>query len=310
MGMIESYDSFTMPGLYRVRSGLDPRLARHNIVPPGASEDFFFPNHDTSRRIEGVSQSLANRLLQSDAGHDCVGELLDPSKPFVFAMARMDRIKNLSGLVDLFGKHSTLREHANLLLITSLNRAELSRDAEEIAEVNRTYELIEEHQLAGHFRWAAARLDKTETGEIYRMIADGKGVFAQPAFMETFGLTVIEAMACGTPVVVTCFGGPAEIVVDGKSGFVVNPNDHQAFGDALNRIVSDSQLWQQLSTGGIQRVNEAFTWNRHAEKVLRLANVYEYWNHLDVMNRHALDQYIHTLYHTVYRPRLSTIHGG
>ncbi len=310
MGMIESYDTFSMPGLYRVRSGLDPRLARHNIVPPGASEDFFFPNTATSRRIEGVTQSLEERLLGAEPGEACIGELLDPSKPFVFAMARMDRIKNLSGLVDLFGKHPDLRNHANLLLVTSLNRAELSQDAEEIAEVNRAYELIEQHNLAGHFRWAAARLDKTETGEIYRLIADGNGVFAQPAFMETFGLTVIEAMACGTPVVVTCFGGPAEIVIDGESGFVANPNDHVAFGDALNRIVSDRDLWQKFSDGGIERVNDAFTWNRHAEKVMRLANVYEYWNHLDVMNRQALDQYIHTLYHTVYRPRLSTIQGG
>ena len=52
--------------------------------------------------------------------------------------------------------------------------------------------LIRQYDLAGHIRWCARRLDKVETGEIYRMIADGRGVFAQPAFMETFGLTVVE----------------------------------------------------------------------------------------------------------------------
>jgi sucrose synthase len=149
-----------------------------------------------------------------------------------------------------------------------------------------------------------------ETGEIYRIVADRKGVFAQPAFMETFGLTVIEAMACGLPVVATCFGGPSEVVRPGESGAVENPNDHEAFAHALEFVVRDEQLWQTYAEGGIQRVREAFTWSRHAAKVLRLANVYTYWNYLDVMNRQALDRYIHTLYHTIYRPRIMAARQG
>jgi 2-oxoglutarate ferredoxin oxidoreductase subunit alpha len=58
---------------------------------------------------------------------------------------------------------------------------------------------------------------------------------------------------------------------------------------------------------GITRVREAFTWSSHARKLLRLANVHSYWNHVDVMNRQALDRYIHTLYHTVYRPRAQAL---
>jgi hypothetical protein len=43
---------------------------------------------------------------------------------------------------------------------------------------------------------------------------------------------------------------------------------------------------------------------------LSLANVYSYWNHTNVMNRPALDRYIHTLYHTVYRPRTRSMIEG
>ncbi len=303
MGMIESYELFSMPGLYRVPSGFDPRLARHNIVPPGASEEYFFPNNDHGRRVEAVTQSLKERFLTREPGDNCVGKLTRPELPAIFAMARSDKIKNLTGLVELFGKSPTLRDKANLFLITSLIDSSKSNDQEEIDEVNKTYELIERYKLDGHIRWCAARLDKGETGEIYRIIADGKGVFAQPALMETFGLTVIEAMVCGLPVVVTCFGGPAEIVVSGQSGFVENPNDHDAFARSLKKVVSDEETWNAFATAGIDRVYEAFTWAKHADKVLRMANVYDYWNHIDVMNRQALDQYIHTLYHTVFRPR-------
>ncbi len=309
MGMIESYELFSMPGLYRVQSGFNPRLARHNIVPPGASEEFFFPNTDLSRRVPEVGASLAERFFSAEPSAGNVGHLDQPELPPVFAMARMDKVKNLSGLVEMFGKHESLRHKANLLLVTSLNNVEHSSDPEEIEEVNRTYDFIDRYELAGHIRWCAARLDKTETGEIYRVVADRQGVFAQPAFMETFGLTVIEAMACGCPVVATCFGGPSEIILPGECGDIGDPNDQQAFADLLQRVISDQQRWQKYSDAGIHRVADAYTWRRHAARLLSLANVYSYWNHTNVMNRPALDRYIHTLYHTIYRPRTQSMTG-
>ncbi len=310
MGMIESYELFSMPGLYRVQSGFNPRLARHNIVPPGASEEFFYPHTDDSRRVPEVGQSLAERFFTAEPSEGNVGHLDQPELPPVFAMARMDKVKNLSGLVEMFGRHETLRHGANLLLVTSLNNVDQSSDPEEIEEVNRTYEFIERYELDGHVRWCAARLDKTETGEIYRLVADRRGVFAQPAFMETFGLTVIEAMACGCPVVATCFGGPSEIILPGECGDIGDPNDQQTFADLLLRVITDHQRWQRYSDAGIRRVADTYTWRRHAAQLLSLANVYSYWNHTNVMNRPALDRYIHTLYHTVYRPRTRSMIEG
>lgn len=303
MGMFESYEFFSMPGLYRVQSGMDPRLARHNIVPPGASEEYFFPNSESQLRVEAVTNRLNEWFFSAEPPADSVGHLNNPNLPPIFAMARMDKIKNLPGLVEIFGKSQSLRKHSNLFLISSITNAELSSDQEEIEEINRTYELIEQYNLDGHVRWCAARLDKVETGEIYRIVADRGGVFAQPAFMETFGLTVIEAMACGLPVVVTCFGGPSEIVLHEECGEIVNPNDHQAYADSLEKVLTDLEVWELYAKKGITRVHDAYNWATHAKRVLRLANVYSYWNYIDVMNRPALDRYIHTLYHTVYRPR-------
>lgn len=307
MGMFESYETFSMPGLYRVVSGMDPQLARYNIVPPGASEDYFYPNSRTQDRIESVTKALEESLFSQEPPSDAVGRLDNPDLPPIFAMSRIDKVKNLPGLVELYGKSQTLRDKANLIIMSSLTDASQSKDQEEIEQIHRLYELIDHYDLHGHIRWRGARLDKIETGEVYRIVADRKGVFAQPAFMETFGLTVIEAMYCGLPVVVTCFGGPAEIVIDGQCGFVRDPNDHEGYAAALEKIVSDESVWSSFHESGLSRVQEAFNWRAHARKVLRLANVYTYWNYLDVMNRSALDQYIHTLYHTVYRPRAQAI---
>src|SRR5690606_8955982 len=54
LGMFESYDTFSLPGLYRVVSGLDPHVARFNIVPPGANEQYYFPYHEETRRMPEV----------------------------------------------------------------------------------------------------------------------------------------------------------------------------------------------------------------------------------------------------------------
>lgn len=304
MGMYESYNLFTLPGLYQVKSGMDPYLARYNVVPPGANEEHFYPFTETDRRVHTVTERVEELLLGSEAS--ATPPLKNPDLPPILSMARIDKVKNLAGLVEVFGKCS-LREKANLVLISSATSVNESNDVEEKEEIEHIQRLIHEYNLEGHIQWAGVRLNKVETGEVYRVAAERKGLFAQPALMETFGLTVIEAMACGLPVVVTCFGGPAEIVVQGRSGLIENPNDYEAFGKACLDILTDEEKWEALSKGGIQRVVDNYSWNVHSDRILGLANVYSYWNYLNVMNREALDRYIHTLYHALFRPRVEAM---
>lgn len=81
----------------------------------------------------------------------------------------------------------------------------------------------------------------------------------QPALYEAFGLTVIEAMNCGLPTFATNQGGPAEIIVDGVSGFHIDPTDgEEASGkmaDFFERC-KDASYWNKISTAGLQRIYE------------------------------------------------------
>lgn len=70
-------------------------------------------------------------------------------------------------------------------------------------------------------------------GELYRLIADSRGAFVQPALYEAFGLTVIEAMTSGLPTFATSNGGPAEIIEDKVSGFHIDPYHGAATADII-----------------------------------------------------------------------------
>lgn len=175
-------------------------------------------------------------------------------------MARLDTVKNITGLVDWFGSNKTLRTLVNLVVVAGFFDPSKSKDREEIAEIKKMHMLIEKYQLKGQFRWIAAQNDRHRNGELYRCIADTKGAFIQPAIYEAFGLTVIEAMNCGLPTFATNQGGPAEIIVDGVSGFLINPNHGDESSNKIveffNKCKQDPEHWSLISAGGLSRIYE------------------------------------------------------
>ena len=83
---------------------------------------------------------------------------------------------------------------------------------------------------------------------------------------ELLGLTLLESMAVGTPVICTRVGGMPEYVVDGVSGFIVPPNDPAAIRDRLLRLLDDAALTRQMGDAGRRHV-EAFSWGAVADAV-------------------------------------------
>ena len=124
--------------------------------------------------------------------------LKDRNKPIIFTMARLDRVKNITGLVEWYGKNKRLRELVNLVVVAGDRRKE-SKDLEEQVEMKKMYGLIETYNLNGQFRWISSQMNRVRNGELYRYIADTKGAFVQPVVYEAFGLTVVEAMTYGLP---------------------------------------------------------------------------------------------------------------
>jgi sucrose synthase len=305
VGQYESYSAFTMPGLFRVVDGVDVFDPRFNIVSPGADAEVYFPYTETDRRLHGLEPEITALIHDRDR-HRASGHFEDPEKPILFSMARMDRIKNLTGLVDWFGNNTRLREKANLLLVAGFINPEESGDAEEAAEVRRMHDLIEYHKLEGEIRWIE-HVSRVVGGELYRLVADRRGAFVQPALFEAFGLTVIEAMACGVPVFATCFGGPLEIIEHGVSGFHIDPNHggeaSDLIADFFERCADNHDYWRTISNGAIDRVASRYTWKLYARRLMTLSRIYGFWKYMTNLERAETRRYLEMLYALEYRPR-------
>ncbi len=89
-----------------------------------------------------------------------------------------------------------------------------------------------------------------------------------PGVNELFGLALVEAMACGCPVVASAVGPLPEIVEDGVNGLLVPPNDPGAIGRAIETLRADPALWQRLSRGALETATGRFTWPRVVDRCL------------------------------------------
>jgi len=115
--------------------------------------------------------------------------------------------------------------------------------------------------MLGHVPWS-------ELIKWYRKAS----IFVMPSYYETFGISAMEAMAFGLPVVATRAGGLSEVVEDGVTGFLVPPGDSQAVAEAIIRLLRDQNLRRRMGEAGRKRVLDEFTVDRVLVQTL---NVYD-----------------------------------
>ncbi len=307
VGQYESYKCFTMPELFHVVNGIELFSPKFNVVPPGVNESVYFPYTRTEDRSNFDRDRLNEMLFSMDDPAYFYGTLDDPNKRPLFSMARLDRIKNLTGLAECYGKSEALQEKCNLILIAGKLRVEESGDNEERTEIEKLYQVIDQYNLHGKFRWLGVRLSKSESGEVYRVIADHQGIFVQPALFEAFGLTILEAMITGLPTFATQFGGPLEIIQNKVNGFYINPTNLEETAERILEFISKCEqnpnYWYEISTRAIDRVYSTYTWKIHTTKLLSLARIYGFWNFTSNENVEDLLRYIETLFYLIYKPR-------
>jgi sucrose-phosphate synthase len=129
--------------------------------------------------------------------------------------------------------------------------------------------LMDRYDLYGKLAIPKRHDFATEVPELYRICAESRGVFVNAALVEPFGLTLIEASACGLPIVATNDGGPVDIVGNCANGILVDAAKSDEIAAALQTILVDSELWSQYSNAGIVGVRQHYAWQAHCERYMQ-----------------------------------------
>ena len=109
-------------------------------------------------------------------------------------------------------------------------------------------------------------VDKKEDLAKYYNISD---IFAFPTRLEGFGRTAAEAMSCGVPVVTTNAKGIRDVVIDKKTGYMVDTDNSEQFSDKLKSLLNDVSIRKKMGYAAIKRVEENFTWKSSINKTER-----------------------------------------
>jgi glycogen synthase len=216
-----------------------------------------------ANRIHVIANGIDADAFQRDPAVDeLTARGIDPARPYILFVGRVTRQKGLSHLLDALPHLDPA-----LGVVLAAGQADTPELAEEVerrvAEGRRA--------RSGQIHWLPEMIDHRALVQLYSHAA----AFVCPSVYEPFGITNLEAMACGTPVVATRTGGIPDVVTDGLTGLLVDPpgNDGgEAFAvglaAAINRVVADPVLAQSLGRAGRERSASVFSWSAVAERTI------------------------------------------
>jgi len=218
------------------------------VVPPGVDAQRFHP--------------VAMPGEASDVEALMEPFLREPNKSPLLTICRAVRRKNVPALVEAYGRSALLQERHNLVLVLGCREDPRSLEKQQRDQFQQIFELVDRFDLYGKVAYP-----KHHRGEqipaIYRWAAQRCGIFVNPALTEPFGLTLLEAAACGLPLVSTDDGGPRDILQRCSNGQLADVTDLDVLQQALEEAGADLDRWRSWRDNGIEAISRNFSWDAH-----------------------------------------------
>jgi D-inositol-3-phosphate glycosyltransferase len=220
---------------------VDP--SKITIVPCGFCPSEFYP----------VNRSFARSFLG-----------LDQDENILLQLGRMVPRKGVDNVIEALAHLKNIKQKTRLLIVGG--ESEIP-DPKICPEIGRLQKLAEEQGVLSKVTFTGRR--NRNVLKYYYSAAD---IFITTPWYEPFGITPLEAMACGTPVIGADVGGIKFSVKDGKTGYLIPPKDPQALAAKVNHLLFNSALIKKMQVNALKRVHHLFTWAKIADAI---AEVYE-----------------------------------
>lgn len=199
---------------------------------------------------EGVSPSFFDQ--SSFSCLEGLNDLPEPGVPFVLATGKISPRKNIQGLIEAMSRLAGDIPH-HLVLVGGDGW-----DMDEVFQQLDNPEIKKRVHFPGYV-----------TDEQLKALYQRASVYVHPSLYEGFGLTVLEAMAAGCPVITSNVYSLPEVA--GDAAVLIDPTDIEALADAIQLVCGDSCLAKRLAEKGINRA-QTFQWEKCA---LQVADVYK-----------------------------------
>jgi len=218
-------------------------ISKLSIVPCGFCPSEFYP----------VNQTYARRYLG-----------LNENENIILQLGRMVPRKGVDNVIQAFAYLKNSTQKARLLIVGGESDIP---DAKTCPEIGRLQKIAEELGVSSLVTFVGRR-DR----HFLKYFYSAADIFITTPWYEPFGITPLESMACGTPVIGANVGGIKLSVKNGETGYLIPPKDPQALALKIGHLLSHKTLLKKMQVNCLKRVHNLFTWKKIAESV---ANVYE-----------------------------------
>ncbi|MEO7522517.1 MAG: glycosyltransferase, partial [Ferruginibacter sp.] len=244
------------------------KAGKFKVMPPGVNAEVFYPFY----RLDMPSFKMTIEQEQSRyrVNSDIERFLFNPAKPLILSIGRADKRKNFETIIQSYGQDKELQAMANLAIFAGVRKDISTMPEDEQDILKNLLLLLDKYDLYGKMAIPKKNDPRLEVPEIYRIAASKKGVFVNATPGENFGLTLVEAAACGLPVIASPTGGPKEILQHCDNGMLVDVEDPKAIADALKKMISDQMLWDKYSSNGIIAINQLYSWESFVNKYVEI----------------------------------------
>jgi len=208
------------------------------IIPCGVDTEEFYP----------VSKVAARSMLR-----------LPAHEKILLQLGRMVPRKGVDTVIEALAKLKYKEERVRLVIVGG--------DADTAEELQRLRQLAGRLRISDKVIFAGQR--SREELKYYYAAAD---IFITTPWYEPFGITPLEAMACGTPVIGSNVGGIKFSVADGHTGLLVPPKDPEALAVKIGSLLRSPARLKDMGSNAIRRINKLFTWQLVAQD---MSTVYE-----------------------------------